>query len=117
MSWYLAPWKKYASFSGRARRTEFWLWTLINIVVYFGLAGLATSMDSNALFYVAIAFALVMTLPAIAVTVRRLHDTGRSGAWYFISFVPFIGGFWLLALTLLAGEQGENAYGPNPKAA
>ena len=117
MSWYLAPWKKYASFGGRARRLEFWIWSLVNIIIYVAIAGIASSTDSSALFYVAIAFALLMTIPAIAVTVRRLHDTGRSGAWYFISFVPLIGGFWLLALILAAGQQGDNAYGPDPKAA
>jgi hypothetical protein len=49
--------------------------------------------------------------------VRRLHDSGRSGGWFFIAFVPFIGGLWLLILTLLGGTPGENRFGPDPKAA
>lgn len=116
MNWYLAPLKKYASFSGRARRKEFFIFALINAVVYGALAGIGIAMETSWLTIVAFVFALAMVLPGLAVTVRRLHDTGRSGAWYFITFVPFIGGIWLLALLLAGGQQGNNAYGMDPKA-
>lgn len=60
-------------------------------------------------------YAFVVAIPSIAVVVRRLHDTGRSGGYYFISFIPLIGSIWLLALMCQEGDYGDNAYGPDPK--
>lgn len=117
MNWYLAPLKNYATFTGRARRTEFWTFALVNFVIYGVLFGLGNATDSSLFSIVGYVFGLAMLVPGIAVTVRRLHDTGRSGAWYFIAFIPIIGGIWLLILTLLEGDQGANAYGPNPRQA
>lgn len=116
MSWYLAPFKKYASFSGRARRRELWTFFLVNILLYIGLYAAYGATQTDAFLYAYLAFALLIFLPSIAVAVRRLHDTGKSGAWYFIAFVPLIGGLWLLILLLGAGTEGPNQYGPDPKA-
>src|SRR5262245_13763172 len=116
----MAGWKNYAVFSGRSRRLEYWTFNLVNIAIYF-LLGLSASLTDgavrNVLLILFVVFALAMLLPGLAITVRRLHDTGRSGAWYFICFVPFIGGLWLLGLTLMDSEHGDNAYGPDPKRA
>jgi uncharacterized membrane protein YhaH (DUF805 family) len=117
LNWYLAPLKNYATFAGRARRTEFWTFALVNAVINGVLCGLYSATESSLFLILAFVFVLAMIVPGIAVTVRRLHDTGRSGAWYFIAFIPFIGGIWLLILALLEGQQGANAYGPDPRQA
>jgi uncharacterized membrane protein YhaH (DUF805 family) len=129
VSWYFAPLKKYADFSGRARRKEFWTFTLVNVVILFVLAVVAAMMgglagaqgsgapSSGAMFlgFVFVLFYLAVLIPSLAVQVRRLHDTGKSGWWWFIQLVPFIGGIWLLVLFLLDSEAGSNQWGPNPK--
>ena len=114
MNWFLEPLKKYAVFSGRARRMEYWMFMLGVIVIAVVLVILEIGVSEGpgiltSLFYLSI------LLPGIAVGVRRLHDTGRSGWWWFISVIPILGGLWMLVLTLLDSEPGENQYGPNPK--
>jgi uncharacterized membrane protein YhaH (DUF805 family) len=115
---------KPIDFSGRARRSEYWWWLvavlLIEIVLGVALAvffavgwrGLGYAVSVLTFFV-----ALALIVPSLAVTWRRLHDTGRSGAWYFISFVPVVGGIILLVFTLLDSQPGPNQYGPNPKEA
>lgn len=120
MEWYLEVLKKYATFKGRARRTEFWTFTLINCVISFALSFLRFMIQDGLREFgfiniIASLFALSILIPAIAVTVRRLHDTGKSGWWYFIFLVPIIGWFLLLVFLVTDSEPGENQYGPNPK--
>ena len=130
MSWYLAAFKKYADFSGRARRMEYWMFTLINTGIIFALAMVATMLgigggavagDGGALagvfagMLLPLLWGLVTFLPGIAVTVRRLHDTSRSGLWVLVAFIPFIGAIVLLVLMLIEGTPGNNQYGENPK--
>jgi len=122
MNWYFAALSKYATFDGRARRKEYWIFGLINAVILFILemvmmstikAGHSPTV-SGALLLI---FALAILLPSISVMVRRLHDTDRSGWWYWIALVPVIGGIVLLVFTLLDGTPGSNQYGPSPKSA
>ena len=108
---YLEPFTKYADFSGRATRSEYWLFTIINSVILAVLLGLAAAISWWILAVFAV-FYLAVLLPSLAVLVRRLHDTGRSGWWILISFVPF-GGIVLLIFTLM-GSGGPNDYGPEP---
>ena len=130
MEWYLKALRNYAGFEGRARRKEFWFFhlfyglgvLLLNapfwIVALTGnlSGGLALGTPEIVLGIVSGLWWLIHLLPHIAVTVRRLHDTGRSGFWYLLGiFLPGIGTIWLLALTVLDSEPGENKYGPNPK--
>ncbi|MBP7704463.1 MAG: DUF805 domain-containing protein [Caulobacter sp.] len=121
-----APLKKYADFQGRARRSEYWLFYLFQIIVYvilmvlIGVTGGFNDPEGAGMFgsvfgILYILFALGLLVPNLAVTVRRLHDTDRSGWWIFISLVPFIGGIWLLVLTVLDGTPGTNKFGPDPK--
>lgn len=119
MSWFLAALKKYAVFEGRAQRAEYWYFVLFYVLILVGLSfvdGLAGTRKPNGGFgMLSGGFALGTLLPSIAVCVRRLHDTGRSGWWFLISLVPLLGALVLLAFTLRDSEPDSNAYGPNPK--
>ncbi|MEW2257540.1 DUF805 domain-containing protein [Streptomyces sp. NPDC047869] len=117
MSWFLAALKKYAVFSGRARRKEFWLFTLFAYLIYIVLGGIGAATKTLALLAVAGIVVLALLLPAWGVTVRRLHDTGRSGWWILFGIVPLAGPITLLVFTCLDSEAGANKYGPNPKEA
>ncbi len=123
MDWYTSVLKKYAVFEGRARRQEYWMFMLINVLIYFGLFIIAAILGAMADALgvlgsgIYMLYALAMLVPTLAVTVRRLHDTGRSGWWYLIALVPFVGGIILLIFTVLEGDAGNNAYGANPKIA
>jgi uncharacterized membrane protein YhaH (DUF805 family) len=111
MDWYFDVLKKYATFSGRARRKEYWTFTLVYFIILLTLAVIAPESVFLTLYV------LAMILPIWAAAVRRLHDTNRSGLWVFISVVPFVGPFVLLWFMATAGDPSENKYGPNPKAA
>jgi uncharacterized membrane protein YhaH (DUF805 family) len=121
MNWYLKALKNYAGFSGRARRREYWMFFLFNIiflvvaVLLDNLFGTAMENVGFGLFY--FLYALAILIPSLAVCVRRLHDTGKSGWFILISLIPIIGGIWLLVLMFIDGNPGENQYGPNPKGA
>ena len=101
---------KYADFSGRARRAEYWWWALFNLLVTAVLVVLMYMLGSTLVLIPL----LGIVLPGLAVTVRRLHDTSRSGWWYFVSLVPFVGGIMLQLLCCLDSHP-DNQYGPNPK--
>ena len=119
MNWYLKVLKQYADFKGRARRKEYWMFTIFNII--FG--GIAMTLDS--VFGIAIEgvgygplygiYALVLFIPGLAVAVRRLHDIGKSGWMLLITLIPLIGVIWLLVLLLTDSNSEENLYGANPK--
>ncbi len=125
MSLMFQPLKKYADFNGRARRSEYWLFTLFIIIVeivYFALLGVTGGFSSNGPNGAAIAlmgifslFFLGIIIPGLAVSFRRLHDTDRSAWWLLISLIPGVGGLVLLIFTLLPGTNGPNKFGPDPK--
>lgn len=112
----------YADFQGRARRSEYWCWTLfvtlVTIVTLYAAGAAAQPKSGTALSGLIglglLAFYLAIILPSLAVTVRRLHDSGKSGWWYLLTFLPF-GGFVVLIFTLLDSEPGPNRFGPSPK--
>lgn len=120
MDWYLKVIRNYVGFSGRARRKEYWMFVLINIVISIvlamvdGMLGLKVGGEQGA-GLLGLIYSLAILLPSIAVGVRRLHDTGRSGWWMLIAFVPFIGFIVLLVFFVLDSQPGSNEYGPNPK--
>lgn len=113
MYWYMEALKKYATFSGRARRREYWIFTGINLAIAFVL-GFVEGLFGGPGILGAI-YNLAILLPAIAVSVRRLHDIGRTGWWMLIVLIPIVGAIVLLVFMLLDSEAGENQYGPNPK--
>ena len=121
MNWYIGVLKKYAVFDGRARRKECWFFFLFTIIVSVILAiidNLTGTYSAQAhLGLLGGLYALGTLLPGIGVTIRRLHDTGRTGWWILIAFVPIVGGIILLIFMVLDGNPGENKYGPDPKAA
>jgi uncharacterized membrane protein YhaH (DUF805 family) len=116
----MAALKKYADFSGRARRKEYWLFTLINILILIGLAIIDVTagleVGDEEMGVLSGIYALAVLIPGIAVSVRRLHDTDRSGWWLLIGIVPLIGDIVLLIFFVLDGTPGDNRFGPNPKA-
>jgi uncharacterized membrane protein YhaH (DUF805 family) len=119
MEWYLMVLKKYVEFDGRSRRKEYWMFFLISFLVGIGcsiidnVSGLTKA--ANGLSPLNTLYGLAVFLPGLAVSIRRLHDTGRSGWWVLIGFVPCVG--WILMIIWLAtdGDPGTNAYGLDPK--
>ena len=112
MNWYLKVLGQYSDFNGRARRKEYWMFTFLNMIFAFGSV-LIDSMIGNPIFY--IIYVLAMFIPGLAVSVRRLHDVGKSGWMILITLVPLIGAIWLIVLMVTDSNPAENQYGPNPK--
>jgi len=116
MNWYLEVLKKYAVFNGRARRAEYWWFFLFSVIISIVLSvidGFITGPQGIGIL--GLIYSLAVLIPSIAVGIRRLHDTGRSGWWLLISFVPLIGAIVLIVFFVLDSQPGENQYGPNPK--
>jgi uncharacterized membrane protein YhaH (DUF805 family) len=119
MSWYIAVLKKYAVFSGRARRKEFWMFVLFNFI--FSIVAtlldrvLGTGIGEMGQGWISVLYSLAVLIPSLAVGVRRLHDIGKSGWWLLIALIPLIGAIWLLILYIKDSQPGDNPYGPNPK--
>lgn len=119
MNWYLQVLKKYDVFSGRARRTEYWMFALFNFifliaaVIIDNVAGTTIEGLPYGLFY--FLYALTVLIPGLAVVVRRLHDVGKSGWMILIALIPLIGAIWLLVLMVTDSIPGDNEYGANPK--
>ena len=117
MNWYLEALKKYAVFSGRARRKEYWYFVLFNIlisIVFTVIDGMTGTPLANIGLLSGI-YGLAVLIPSLAVSVRRLHDTDRSGWWYLILLIPLIGVIVILVFTVQDSKVGENQYGSNPK--
>ena len=121
MNWYLKVFKQYADFKGRARRKEYWMFILFNMifaavaVILDNVLGIA--MESIGYGPIYGLYMLALIIPSLAVGVRRLHDVGKSGWMMLISFIPLVGGIWLFVLFVTDGNLGENEYGLNPKEA
>jgi len=119
MNWYLEVLKKYAVFNGRARRKEYWYFLLFSILISIVLAivdkMLGSFSTAAGMGLLGGIYSLAILIPSLAVSVRRLHDTGRSGWWVLIILIPLIGAIVLLIFTVQDSTPGENAYGENPK--
>ena len=130
MEWMLMPLRRYADFSGRSRRKEYWMFVLLLLIVgvVLGLVtgGFSSVMDPTSmggdatmgagsmilgLFYLAI------FIPALAVQVRRFHDQDKSGWFVLLNFIPFVGGLIVFIFMCLDGTRGDNRFGPDPKMA
>ena len=123
MNYYLKVLQNYANFRGRARRSEYWYFTIFHIWAFFSTTILdmlfGTTFDMgfgpSPYGYFTILYNFFTFIPTVAVSVRRLHDVGKSGWFCLIGLIPLIGAIWLLVLTFTDSNTGDNAYGPNPK--
>lgn len=106
---------KYATFSGRARRSEYWYFVLLQVIVTAVLNGLYSATESVAFSAILVLFDLALLVPSLAVCWRRLHDIGRSGAYYFFVLIPLVGWILLLVWMCQDSQPGANQYGPNLK--
>ena len=113
MYWYFEALKKYAVFAGRARRKEYWMFVLFNLIITLLLGMIEGVAGSPGV--IGGLYSLAVLVPSIAVSVRRLHDIGRSGWWMFICLVPVIGVIVLIVFAVQDSQPGNNQYGPNPK--
>jgi uncharacterized membrane protein YhaH (DUF805 family) len=112
VNWYLAVLKNYAGFSGRARRVEYWQFLIVSSLVSAALGAVGAALKTPLPYLL---YGVAVLIPGLAVAVRRLHDTGRSGRWLLIALVPVLGVIVLLVLFCLDGDGGINKYGANPK--
>ncbi len=112
--------ENYANFNGRARRSEYWYFTLVNVIVMVvfnilaGVLGGISGTLASIIGIVGLVYNLAVLVPSIAVGIRRLHDTGKAGWMMFLGLVP-IANFYLLYLLTIDSDAGDNEYGPNPK--
>ncbi len=125
MKWYLAALKNYAGFSGRARQREYWMFILFYVIFaivavildnVLGIATESTIFDDEVIKHgpVSSLYNVAMIIPSWAVTVRRLHDVGKSGWTVFIVLIPIIGMIWFLIYMIIDSDPGENKYGAKP---
>lgn len=121
MNWFLAVLKKYAVLSGRAQRAEYWYFFLFYLLIYIALAiidNVTGSLSADAeIGLLGSIFVLGTLIPSVAVGVRRLHDTDRSGWWLLLAFVPVVGTIVLIVFMVQDSSPGNNRFGPNPKGA
>jgi uncharacterized membrane protein YhaH (DUF805 family) len=127
MEWMLLPYKRYADFTGRSRRKEYWMFTLLYALVTIGLVILMLALGAAAgpgeglgaggglVIILALLFMLGSFIPGLAVQVRRFHDQDKSGWFVLFNFVPYIGSFIVLVFMCIDGTRGDNQYGPDPK--
>ena len=122
MKWYFEAWRRYAQFSGRATRQEYWMFTLFDQLIHWGLyipvfmsdyeaegaeMGFMTMLASFGILI----YTLAVFIPRLAITVRRLHDSGKSGFMVLVGAIPLIGGLILLGMLVQESDAGENQYG------
>ena len=113
---YMAVLKKYAQFTGRSRRKEYWEFFLVNIIISAVLSALFIVPKIGMIFaVVSLLYSLAVIIPGLALCVRRLHDVDKPWTWIFISFVPLIGSIWLIVLLAKKGTIGDNKFGADPK--
>ncbi|MFD0316565.1 DUF805 domain-containing protein [Streptomyces flavalbus] len=115
MQWFIAALKKYAEFSGRARRKEYWMFMLIAALIYVVLIVVGLAVGGAEAVWIPGIFGIAMLVPGLAVAVRRLHDIGRTGWWLLVGVIPIVGDIVLLVFSCLDSQPGVNKHGPNPK--
>ncbi|RLQ94870.1 DUF805 domain-containing protein [Falsibacillus albus] len=113
MQWYLKVLQNYVGFQGRARRKEYWMYALINEIIVLILTALQHAADLPSIILGL--YSLAVLIPGLAVSFRRLHDTGKSAWWLLIAIIPIVGLIVLLIFFCQDSQDGANKYGPNPK--
>ena len=112
--YYIGVLKKYAVFSGRARRAEYWYFFLFSLLIGIAL-GVVSAVIGDSKGTLGTLYSVAVFIPGLAVSVRRLHDIGKSGWMLLLSLIPIIGAIWIFFLMIEDSNPGENKYGPNPK--
>lgn len=115
VDFYMQALQNWNDFGGRARRSEYWYFTLGNIIISFLITFGIGAVSESLAGIVSVLFSLLLIVPGIAVSIRRLHDTGKSGWFLLIGLIPFVGGIILIVFFATEGTPGSNQYGPNPK--
>jgi len=120
MNYYVSVLKKYAEFNGRAGRAEYWYFVLFNLIISIGINIIDSAFShdfktSLGLGMFGLIYSLVVFIPSLAVSVRRLHDTNRSGWMILVSLIPLIGAIWIIILMATKGDKEKNKYGASPK--
>ena len=114
---YTSVLKKYAQFSGRSRRQEYWGFFLVNIIIAVIIGALCVIPNIGVIFsIIGGLYSLAFMIPGLAVCVRRLHDIDKSWPWIFIAMIPLVGGIWFIVLLAKEGTKGDNKFGVDPKA-
>jgi len=108
MEWFMKALRSYADFKGRARRKEYWMFTLFFLIIYYGFIAIGIALRSSTISGIGVLIVLALFVPSLAVTVRRMHDVGKSG-WFM--FIPI----YSLILACTEGDKGPNQYGEDPK--
>jgi uncharacterized membrane protein YhaH (DUF805 family) len=120
MNWYLDAWKNYVTFTGRSRRKAYWMFVLFNIIAAV-LAGVIDNVlglaGKDGYGLISGLYSLAVFIPGLALAIRRLHDTGRTGWWMLLGLIPLFGWIILLIFFVTNSQPGSNPYGPNPKEA
>ena len=116
MGWCLMAFRWFADFKGRSQRKEYWMFLLFNFVVAVILAAVFGDGGDDATPLPFVAYQVLILVPSLAVSVRRLHDIGKSGWWLLLNIVPLIGPLVLLYFAAQDSQPASNQYGPNPKA-
>ncbi len=118
MSWFSLALRRYAAFSGRSQRAEFWYFVLFAVAIELGLfmldKAMAWTYSDGDLGYLSSVASMVLLLPSLSVSARRLHDIGKSGWWQLLAFVPVVGLLVLIYAWSVKGQGGSNPYGTNP---
>lgn len=112
MEWYIKVLENYVNFEGRARRMEYWMFVLINFFITIGIGLLQSLLGMGEILTTV--YGLAILIPMIAVSVRRLHDSGRTGWWILLYFIPVLGTLILIIFFCFQGDAGDNEYGPDP---
>lgn len=114
MDFFIAAYKQYADFTGRANRQKYWMFYLFYVLFYIGLTIIDNVIGTGGTL--SLLFALASLVPSLAIGARRLHDTNKSGWWQLIILIPIIGAIVLIVFFAQKGDQGENSFGPDPLA-
>ncbi|WP_339663162.1 DUF805 domain-containing protein [uncultured Polaribacter sp.] len=115
MNWYVKVITQYFDFSGRARRKEYWMFTLFSFLISWLLAILDIASGTTIFSIISTIYSVLIFIPSLAVFVRRLHDGGYTGWYFLLFFLPIIGWIWLLVLLCMESEPKQNKWGENPK--
>jgi len=118
MNWYFEVIKKYAVFTGRSRREEFWMFHVVDLILFLVISVIAVNVNNqlqDLIIYFVMFYIFGLFLPRIGVMVRRFHDIGYSGWLSLIVLIPFLGVIVIIVFMSTEGTKGGNKYGPNPK--